>query len=64
MKEALLYKSTQIRYACKALTLQAILRIMKDEGFWIDASSVNEVHRATRAGFNPGEILAPERVRH
>ena len=29
---------------------------MLDEGLWIDASSINEVHRALRAGFNPSEI--------
>ncbi len=56
LKDAITYESCKIRYACKALTLQAVLRIMLDEGFWIDASSVNEVHRALRAGFNPEEI--------
>ena len=53
---AITYPDFKIRYACKALTLQAILKIMLDEGMWIDASSINEVHRALRAGFNPEEI--------
>jgi diaminopimelate decarboxylase len=53
---AITYENFKVRYACKALTLQAILRIVLDEGLWIDASSVNEVHRALRAGFNPAEI--------
>jgi diaminopimelate decarboxylase len=56
LKAAIAYPELTIRYACKALTLQAILRIMLEEGIWIDASSINEVHRALRAGFSPGEI--------
>jgi len=56
LKSAVTYEHCKVRYACKALTLQAILRIVLDEGLWIDASSVNEVHRALRAGFNPSEI--------
>src|ERR1700759_3000674 len=49
----------RIRYACKALTLQPVLKIVRDEGLWIDASSINEVHRALRAGFKPEEIYYP-----
>lgn len=56
LKAAITYPNHRIRYACKALTLQAILKIVRDEGLWIDASSLNEVHRALRAGFNPHEI--------
>lgn len=56
LKSAITYPNHRIRYACKALTLQAILKIILDEGLWIDASSLNEVHRALRAGFNPAEI--------
>ena len=56
LKSAITYEHCKIRYACKALTLQAILRIVLDEGLWIDASSVNEVHRALRAGFDSSEI--------
>jgi diaminopimelate decarboxylase len=56
LKSAITYKNFKIRYACKALTLQAILRIMRDEGLWIDASSINEVQRALRAGFEAEQI--------
>ncbi len=56
LKAAIPYPDTTIRYACKALTLQAVLTIVRDEGLWIDASSVNEVHRSLRAGFTPREI--------
>ena len=56
LKAAITYPDHRVRYACKALTLQAVLRIVRDEGLWIDASSINEVHRALRAGFKPDEI--------
>lgn len=57
LKRALPYKLKRIRYACKALTLGAVLRIIRDKGLWIDASSINEVHRSLRAGFLPSEIV-------
>ena len=56
LKAAITYRNARIRYACKALTLQEILKIIRDEGLWIDASSRNEVERALRAGFLPEEI--------
>ena len=56
LKSAIDYERTVVRYACKALTLQAVLNIVREEGLWIDASSLNEVLRALRAGFTPGEI--------
>lgn len=56
VKSAVPYAHLNIRYACKALSLQAVLKIMLDEGMWIDASSINEVHRALIAGFAPAQI--------
>jgi diaminopimelate decarboxylase len=56
VRNAVPYPSLRIRYACKALTLNAVLRIIRSEGFWIDASSLNEVRRAMIAGFCPDEI--------
>ena len=56
LKQVLSYKNHHIRYACKALTLKAVLKIVRDEGLWIDASSVNEVDRALLAGFKPSEV--------
>lgn len=56
LKAAITYPDYKVRYACKALTLQAVLRIVRDEGLWIDASSINEVTRALRAGFEPAAI--------
>ncbi|MBX9594004.1 MAG: diaminopimelate decarboxylase [Roseomonas sp.] len=56
LKAAVSYPNFRVRYACKALTLQAVLKIVQSEGLWIDASSINEVHRALQAGFLPEEI--------
>jgi diaminopimelate decarboxylase len=56
LKAAIAYPNTTVRYACKALTLKAILQIVKDEGLWIDASSLNEAKRAVMAGFEPHQI--------
>lgn len=57
LKNAVTYKNTVIRYACKALTLRSVLQIIRGEGIWIDASSLNEVKRALLAGYTPSEIL-------
>ena len=57
LKGAISYPNTVIRYACKALTLRAILSIIKDEGLWIDASSLNEAKRALLAGFEPKTVV-------
>ncbi len=56
LKDAITYPRSVIRYACKALTLKAILTLIKDEGLWIDASSLNEAHRALLAGYQPSEV--------
>jgi diaminopimelate decarboxylase len=56
IKQAIPYERLRVRYACKALSLQAILKIVLSEGLWIDASSINEVHRALMAGFPAGTI--------
>lgn len=57
LKAAITYPNTVIRYACKALTIAAILQIILEETLWIDASSINEVLRSLRAGFLPNEIV-------
>jgi len=56
LKASITYPNTIIRYACKALTLQAILSIIREEGIWIDASSLNEAKRSIMAGFEPRQI--------
>ncbi len=47
----------RIFYAAKALTNINILRYMRSIGCNIDCSSINEVHLAVKAGFEPGNIL-------
>lgn len=44
------------RYAMKACPTRAVLGILREEGFGIDASSTHEVERAIRAGFAPESI--------
>ncbi|MCB1157645.1 MAG: diaminopimelate decarboxylase [Leptospiraceae bacterium] len=46
-----------VRYAMKANPNSTILRIMKEKGLHIDASSEFEAYRAIRAGFLPSEIM-------
>ncbi|MGB9881381.1 MAG: diaminopimelate decarboxylase [Methanomassiliicoccales archaeon] len=48
---------THIHYACKANTNIAILRILKQEGSYIDAVSIGEVETCLRAGFPPERIM-------
>jgi len=48
---------TRIHYACKANANLAILRILKQEGSYIDAVSIGEVETCLRAGFTPDRIL-------
>ncbi|MBL7663048.1 diaminopimelate decarboxylase [bacterium] len=57
IKQALTYPNTKVRYACKALTLGAALKIIRSEGLLIDAVSLNEVYRAINAGYTSSEIL-------
>ncbi|MFM7359093.1 MAG: diaminopimelate decarboxylase [Sediminibacterium sp.] len=49
--------TTRFFYACKALTNQHILRLIRDTGCGIDCSSINEAYMAIRAGFTPDKIL-------
>lgn len=44
----------QCRYAVKANAARKVLEMVRDAGLWIDAVSGNEVLRALRAGFAPG----------
>src|SRR5438093_2664075 len=51
-----------VRYAMKANSSRAVLRLFRDLGLHIDASSDPEVERALRAGFAPGEIQLTSQV--
>ncbi len=47
----------KLKYAMKALSNVNILRLLKSQGAGIDAVSIEEVHLAIRAGYDPNEIL-------
>lgn len=47
----------QVRYAMKANPNSNLLKIMKNKGILIDASSEHEVRRALHFGFEPKEIM-------
>jgi diaminopimelate decarboxylase len=51
------YMTARIHYACKANANLAILRILQQEGSYIDAVSIGEVETCLRAGFDPKRIL-------
>ncbi len=59
LKEALLkyYSKTRIYYSAKANTNIAVLKILADEGAYLDAVSPGEVFLALKAGFPPEKIL-------
>jgi diaminopimelate decarboxylase len=51
------YMPVRVHYACKANSALAILRILEQEGSYIDAVSIGEVDACLRAGFPPERIL-------
>ncbi len=55
-KRAFPYQNLRPQYACKNNTNLEILRIVKEEGFEIDASSTGEIILALLAGFEPHQI--------
>ena len=46
-----------VRYAMKANSTRALLRIISREGLLMDASSMNEVRRAMAAGISCGDVI-------
>ncbi|MEM0048960.1 MAG: diaminopimelate decarboxylase [Candidatus Bathyarchaeia archaeon] len=59
LRNALLkhYDKIRIYYSAKANTGLAVLRILRDEGAYLDAVSPGEVFLALKAGFQPEKIL-------
>lgn len=47
----------KIKYAAKALTNIAILKLMRQQGVEMDSVSVNEARMGMLAGFEPGQIM-------
>ncbi|MEM1515384.1 MAG: diaminopimelate decarboxylase [Candidatus Bathyarchaeia archaeon] len=51
------YEKIRVYYSAKANTSLAVLKILRDEGAYLDAVSPGEVFLALRAGFQPMKIL-------
>ena len=47
----------KVKYACKALSNQAVLKLFKKIGSGLDAVSIQEVQLGLKAGYAPDEIL-------
>ncbi len=47
----------EVIYASKALSITAVLRLMKEEGLSVDVASGGELHLALRAGTDPERIF-------
>ncbi len=57
LKQSIVYPKKQILFACKSNTNIHIMKILREEGAWIDAVSPWEAEIAFRAGFERTEIL-------
>ncbi len=51
------WRETRLLYACKANNNPHILRILREEGAWLDCVSIYEVELGFHAGFSPNQIL-------
>ncbi|MDH5681798.1 MAG: alanine racemase, partial [Spirochaetota bacterium] len=57
LSESITHPKKEILYACKANTNIAIMKVLREEGVWIDAVAPGEVEIALKAGFKSHEIL-------
>ncbi|MGC8765363.1 MAG: diaminopimelate decarboxylase [Brevinematia bacterium] len=57
LKNSIDYSKVRIHYAMKANSNLRILEILRKEGAYIDAVSIEEIEIALRAGFQPERIL-------
>jgi diaminopimelate decarboxylase len=57
LKTAFSGLNVKIKYAAKALTNQAILKLLRKAGSGIDVVSIQELQLGIRAGFTPSEIM-------
>src|SRR3989338_8481264 len=55
-KKAFPYPKLRVQYACKCNSNLEILRIVREEGMELDASSVGEIILAMLADFKPKQI--------
>lgn len=57
LKEAFSGVNVKIKYAAKALTNQAILKLLRQAGSGIDVVSIQELELGLMAGFSPSQIM-------
>ena len=56
-KDAIKIENKKLLYAVKIQYNPAIVKVMKEEGYGIDAVSLEEIQYALKLGFNPKDIL-------
>ena len=57
LKNAFTYPDVRFKYACKALTNQTILKLIRQQGIGLDVVSIQEAHLGILAGFAPEQIM-------
>ena len=57
LKDAFDYPEVRFKYAAKALTNQAILKLVRQQGIGLDVVSVQEAQLGLLAGFEPEQIM-------
>ena len=57
LKDAFDYPQVRFKYAGKALTNQAILKLVRQQGIGLDVVSIQEAHLGRLAGFSPEQIM-------
>lgn len=57
LRDSITYSPARVYYACKANSNISILKILAQDGAWLDAVSPGEIFLALKAGFSPGRIL-------
>ena len=56
LSQSITYPQTRLLYSCKANTNPVIMKMLRAEGYGIDAVSPGEIYLALRCGFMPDEI--------
>lgn len=57
LKDAFRYPNVRFKYAAKALTNQAILKLIRQQGIGLDVVSIQEAQLGLLAGFGPEQIM-------
>lgn len=57
MVDSMKVPNLKVNYACKALTSQAILKLMHKLGAGLDTVSIQEIELGIKAGFSPNDII-------